>query len=243
MKPNSKSCVLFDLGNTLVGSVDLATWPNDLALPMYSIEHQPVGYESTNLGAEIKRHIKNAHSNSSLKQLSWEDAWGEPLAQAGFSADRQMVERICRAHLTYALSTVNVFDYAIPLLKYLKNRRIPVALVSNVTGPPDMFDQFLVARGIGRYITYAAWSSRVGVRKPSHLPFIDALTKLSCRAEDAIVVGDDEIADIVPGNALGATTVLISDKECGSAAKYCASKFNVLDVIAMALDSTQRLEH
>lgn len=66
MKPNGQSCVLFDLVNTLVEAVDLTTWPEDLALPTRSIEHHPVGYESKNLGAEIKRHIRNAHSSVAL---------------------------------------------------------------------------------------------------------------------------------------------------------------------------------
>ena len=85
-----------------------------------------------------------------------------------------------------------------PLLRHLRKAKIPIGLVSNVTGPSEIFERDLSEKGLRPYFDVVVWSSRVGVRKPNPEIYQIALERLKLEPSRLIVmIGDHEIADIL----------------------------------------------
>jgi HAD superfamily hydrolase (TIGR01509 family) len=109
----------------------------------------------------------------------------------------------------------------------LQQAKIPLALVSNATGPVDIFDDDLRHKGLASFFQTVVWSSAVGYRKPHPRIFQAALAGLGLSASPAILmVGDHEQADVLGGNNMGFTTIKVVNSEGGtnSAADYVVAR-------------------
>lgn len=94
----------------------------------------------------------------------------------------------------------------LPLLHSLKKSGYKVGLIT------EMRSGFkLKALGLEDFDFDAiVEAEKLGVSKPHSKAFLEALRKLGCRPEEALLVGDDARKDIVGANKLGITSVLIN---------------------------------
>ena len=123
----------------------------------------------------------------------------------------------------------------VPLLADLQKAKISLALVSNATGPVDIFDDDLRDKGLASFFRVVVWSSAVGYRKPNPRIFQAALNGLGLSAGKAILmVGDHEQADVLGGSHMGLTTIKVvhSDIETNSAADYVVTRAALPDFFA-----------
>jgi putative hydrolase of the HAD superfamily len=198
------------------------------------------GQQLLNLGEGIEQTISDFYVEHRLDQPHWLDVWGQASTYIGLNLNSNEVERLCRAHLKQFVSEARVEPYSIPLLTEIKMANIPLGLVSNMTGPTEIFDADLSDKGLAAFFEVVVWSCAVNYRKPDERIFQFALDRLNLKAGKHIVmVGDNEQADVMGGKAMGFTTVkVIWDKrETDSAADYVVEGSELIQFFQSALQS------
>ncbi len=201
--------ILFDLGNTLTQSASLPA--SLLAVANSPIAEQLALSEPqlSRIGREIEGEIGRLYETERLDQPHWRDLWGTGIRNGGLDLSPGQVELLCRAHLEAFLRDCRVAPYTIPLLESLQ-AKVPLGLVSNVTGPSEIFEHDLRKKGLRPYFQAVVWSSQVGVRKPNPLIFKLALEELALEAgPQVLMIGDNELADIAGGRGMGFTTIKV----------------------------------
>jgi len=213
--------IIFDFGNTLAGSASLI----DSLIPILENEKANI------VGTQIENEIRSLYKPDQRLQPDWKGIWERCFNQSGLSFN----EEVGRRHLEEFCRLNKTFPQVIDLLSELKQNGFKLGLLSNVTGPHDIFQKDLDARGLSKYFDSVIWSSEVGYRKPSSKVFEIILAELSVKPKDALMVGDSEIADIGGASNIGMDAVLVSlEGNLKTKAKYQAASSRMFnDVIAI----------
>jgi putative hydrolase of the HAD superfamily len=215
--------VLFDLGNTLTRSASLS---GSIVGVMDAPITQKLNLgraQLSRIGIEIDQTINNLYREERLDQPDWRQVWENGAKNVGLDLSSDEVEHLCRAHLTEFVKKCELEPYSISLLKSIQQVNIPLGLVSNVTGPIEIFEKDLREKGLAFFFQVVVWSSGVGYRKPNPKIYEIALESLKLRpGKQIIMVGDSEEADIIGGKNMGFTTVKVDDqgKKAESVADY-----------------------
>ncbi|WP_088280435.1 HAD family hydrolase [Ideonella sp. A 288] len=85
----------------------------------------------------------------------------------------------------------------------------PLALVTNVWAPQDAWRDVLARSGVSHVFQHQAFSSTIGVVKPSPQLFLAALQAMKVDPAAALFIGDSVERDIRPAKQLGFSTVLV----------------------------------
>lgn len=203
--------VLFDLGDTLISTNSslasaILALDGTLLTELFNISSDKL----QQLGLFVEQTIAEFYEFKQLNQPDWLGIWYQAALKAGLSLNLDDIEELARAHLKAFVDQAQVSPYSVPMLAHLKAKGIPVALVSNMTGPREIFDADLSSKGLTDYFDSVVWSCAVGARKPSKEIFQAALCDLNLESSrNILMVGDNETADIKGGNAMGFTTVKI----------------------------------
>ncbi len=204
--------VLFDFGNTLSRSASL---PGSITGVIDTPIAQRLNLsreQLSRIGIEIDQYISNLYREERLDQPDWRQVWEQGAKNAGLNLSPDEIELLCRAHLTEFEKNCELELYSISLLKNIQKANLPLGLVSNVTGPVDIFEKDLSEKGLSHFFQVIVWSSGTGYRKPNPRIYEIALEGLKLRAGKHIVmVGDNEQADIIGGKNMGFTTVKVVD--------------------------------
>jgi putative hydrolase of the HAD superfamily len=105
------------------------------------------------------------------------------------------------------LEHMKLSNGAIDVLSFCKENNIKTAIVSDLTTKIQL--KKLEKLNISKYIDTLVTSEEAGSEKPHSIMFLLTLNKLKVMPQDAIMVGDNEIADIEGANFVGLTTVLL----------------------------------
>ena len=143
--------VLFDLGNTLTASASLAASLAHLARSPTLKDLKLDGKQLNELGQEIERQIGRLYQAGQVQQPDWLSVWQSALSRCGLNFNPREAELLCRAHLGQFVSECKVEPTSIPLLAALHKAKISLALVSNATGPVDIFDRDLRQKGLASF--------------------------------------------------------------------------------------------
>jgi HAD superfamily hydrolase (TIGR01549 family) len=209
--------ILFDLGNTLSRSASLSQSLVDIIGSPIAEKLNLSAHQLRRIGLAVEQEIGRLYKVERLDQPDWRDVWASGIKRGGFDISDAKVEVVCRAHLAQFVKNCKVAPYSIPLLESLQSAKIPLGLVSNVTGPSEIFDNDLAEKGLKPYFDAVVWSSRVGVRKPNPAIYQIALDELKLKpAKEILMIGDRETADILGGKRLGFTTIKIETAGNGS---------------------------
>ena len=135
--------VLFDLGNTLTRSASLSGFITDVIdTPIVQNLNLNLA-ELSRIGIAIDQYISNLYREERLGQPDWRQVWEQGAKNAGLNISPDEVEQLCRAHLTEFVKHCNLEPYSISLLRDIQKAKLPLGLVSNVTGPVDIFEKDL----------------------------------------------------------------------------------------------------
>ena len=205
--------VLFDLGNTLTRSASLS---GSIVGVMDAPITQKLNLsraQLSSIGIEIDQAIRNLYREERLDQPGWRQVWAHGAKNAGLDLASAEVEQLCRAHLTEFVKRCELEPDSILLLKSIQQANIPLGLVSNVTGPVEIFEMDLTEKGLADFFQVVVWSSGVGYRKPNPKIYEIALAGLQLGpGKQIVMVGDSEEADIIGGQKMGFTTVKVENQ-------------------------------
>jgi putative hydrolase of the HAD superfamily len=220
---NDIQAVLFDLGDTLSRSASLSQAIENLVDSPIAQKLRLEREQLRRIGLEIDQYIRTLYREERWDQPDWRQVWACGAENAGINISFDEVELLCRAHLKEFTKRCKLEPYSIPLMMRIQAANIPLGLVSNVTGPADIFERDLSEKGLARYFSVVVWSANVGYRKPNPRIFEIALEGLKLKpGKQILMVGDNEQADIVGGKKMGFTTVKVDDRreKSESAADY-----------------------
>lgn len=197
--------VLFDFDNTLqVGDKD------ELHAHLSAIsERMSMGYtpeEITGFGdrsdyQEMRKLMVNEYNRRNLKSPITED-------------DFQAVNNEVSGQFD---DCFRLADGTLELLEYLKNNGYKVGLVT--TRGSNSLPRLLKMHRVGDYFDVVINRDDCHERKPHPQPILTALERLGINPERAMYVGDKQVDDIIAGNSIGMTTVLVNSGEVDN---YCA---------------------
>jgi putative hydrolase of the HAD superfamily len=223
--------IVFDFGNTLVKSASLT----EALLAVVERE------QATIIGAYIENEIGAMYKPDQRVQPDWKVIWKRGFNESGLSFN----ERVGRKHLKEFCRLNETFPQSVKLLSELKKMGFKLGLLSNVTGPHDIFQRDLETRGLAKYFDSVVWSSAIGYRKPFRKAFDIVLTDLGVQPQDALMVGDSEIADICGAIKIGMDATRISiDGNAQTKANYQVAIHSMFDdVIAIANIGSGREKH
>ena len=104
----------------------------------------------------------------------------------------------------------NLFPDTHETLAYLKNK-YPLHIITN--GFKEVQSIKMSGADLNQYFDVILCSEDVGVNKPHRKVFERALELTNCKAEHALMIGDNLEADILGAQKLGITTVLFDPKK------------------------------
>jgi HAD superfamily hydrolase (TIGR01509 family) len=134
--------------------------------------------------------------------------WKGALAAENIDITDEQANRIwVAAWVSPADLGIQLFPDTLDVLKALRAAGIAIAV--NTTRPctSDMLMRNLTDFGIERYVDAAVCSGDVGYFKPHPAPFERTLALLGVRADQALMVGDSDEADVAGAHALGIPSV------------------------------------
>lgn len=105
------------------------------------------------------------------------------------------------------LKNIDLMPGAIDVLKYCKKNNIKTAIVSDLTTRIQL--EKIERLKINKYIDVLVTSEEAGSEKPHAIMFLLTLNKLNVMPQDAIMIGDNAIADIEGANYVKLNTVLL----------------------------------
>lgn len=206
--------VIFDYGNTLCQMGSLSDSLKAVLEEKYAAQ----------VGSSIEQNIQELYVPTQVEQPNWMEVWETSFNEYKLVFDKS----IGLKHLNHFVDSGRLYDYSLPLLEALHKQGTTLILLSNVTGPTEVFQRDLSERGLAKYFDSIIWSSEIGFRKPSIQAFEIALQTTGSLASNSIMVGDSEVADIVGAQTVGISTMLISDgKETESRANYVVNRTNI----------------
>lgn len=227
--------ILFDLGNTLSKSASLSESLAEIYKSSIARDLNLHRQQLLETGKELERLISETYQERP-EQPDWREVWEQAPRNCGIELKPEVVERLCRTHLVQYVMNCEVEAYSIPLLESLRKRGIPLGLVSNVTGPVDIFEGDLSKKGLASFFNVVVWSSKVGCRKPDPKIFKIALDGLHLEpGRQIVMVGDDEKADIAGGKEMGVTTIKVVEngEKADSVADYVVDGNELQKLFAM----------
>jgi len=118
-----------------------------------------------------------------------------------------VILKLYDAYWDTLLDNMALLSGALELLKYLKKSKVSIAIVSDLTTNIQL--RKLERLGISDYVDVLVTSEEAGSEKPHAIMFLLTLNKLEVGPHEAIMVGDNTIADIEGANFVGLTTVLL----------------------------------
>ncbi|MEX0568275.1 MAG: HAD family hydrolase [Candidatus Njordarchaeota archaeon] len=114
---------------------------------------------------------------------------------------------------TDRLAEINeIYDDAREILKYLKNRGYKICLLSNVQ-QYHYIDKVLGDSGVKNLFDMIFYSSDIGIRKPHPHIFDYVLDRMDTSSENALMVGDNFVADFYGAIMAGLHAILIVRKK------------------------------
>jgi len=150
------------------------------------------------------------------------------LGEAGVSAAEELLLRIMgRLRELYRETTFVLFDDVIPTLETLKERKLILGLVTNLTKEIGPICQKL---GIAPYFNFIVSSEEAGADKPDPAIFRLALERAGITAPEAVHVGDQYKLDVLGARGVGISPILIDRSNNYSEINDCPRIQNLTEI-------------
>lgn len=134
------------------------------------------------------------------------EVWRRALAAVGVT-DQDAAAEAFRLHTGIEGARFALYPEAADVLAQLRARGIRIAIITN--GPSGLQRSKLAAVGIADGFDAVIVSGEQGVQKPDPAIFALAVDQLGVTAEEALHIGDNQVADVTGARGAGLTAVWI----------------------------------
>lgn len=193
--------VLLDFDDTLI---DTQGYAKTCLRNMFKEFHLDKYFESFDVF--FKTYHEHTHQlwteyalNKIDKATLMKERFSRPLVSTPFS--EKEVEKINNHFLSQVIKINETIEGAHDLLEYLKNKGYKLVMLSN--GFSEMQYDKISNVGFDGFFDEVILSDAVGVNKPHRIIFEKALEEVGVTANEAIMIGDNFLADIIGAKKSG----------------------------------------
>jgi len=202
----NKKAVLFDLDNTLydydrVHKLALKAVFNELR------KHIEIKWDQFEKLFKISRREINRELSGTASAHNRVLYFQRLVEKTHESINPQVILKLYNAYWDTSLKEMFLRKDALDLLKSLKSENVKIAIVSDLTTNIQL--RKIHKLGISKYVDVVVTSEEAGSEKPHSIMFLLALNKLGVSPSEAMMVGDNTVADIEGANFVGLDTVLL----------------------------------
>lgn len=214
MKKKPKA-ILFDMGSTLI-EFENSTWDvlgKLCAQRGYEFLKQEKlsipGFDefSNKLDNEFIKTRNEVQEN--LKEFRVETVVGNLFNSLKFNSSDGLNEGFLESFYRPITEQLTLIDGAIDILKFFRDSKVKIGLVSNTIFPKAYHLKELTRFEIFPYLDAYHFSSEVGVRKPHPEIYLKTLGELGVDASDAVFVGDRLLEDVGGAQEVGMKGILV----------------------------------
>jgi len=141
-------------------------------------------------------------------EVSYVDVYSGAWSRAGMELPGALLYEILDAEQQVWDEVAQVDADAPPVLGWLRDRGIKLAVCSNAPFPPEMMLRQVEKNGIAALMDAAVFSSRLGRRKPAPEVYRATLQAVGIEAERALFVGDRAREDYEGPRSVGMRAVI-----------------------------------
>ncbi len=194
-------CIFIDLDDTLWDFHTNARLSLQLMFEQRNLNQHFESFE-TFFAIYAKRNIElwEAYGKGEItKEFLMAERFRYPLSKMGIN-DKELAEQIGNEYLEILPTQTSLMPHAREVLDYL-SEKYPLSIISN--GFVEVQHKKINSAGIGKYFQHVVLSEAAGALKPNPEIFRYALKLNSCREQDALMIGDNYMADISGAKAAG----------------------------------------
>ncbi|MEK7476130.1 MAG: HAD family hydrolase [Candidatus Coatesbacteria bacterium] len=219
----SEIAVLFDLGGTLVDYYEWTEWP---AVYAECIERAVSFLKTRSIpaldDAEVVRRMDSIREEERQRlrvRGDWrvwpiEERMKLALFPDGSAVEAGLLQLVGREFIAPMLARARLIPGSLPALEALRNRGLPMAIVTNTPwgSPREPWVEEIHRHGLDEFTKTFVTCRDAGWRKPDRRVFALACDRLGVRAEHCWFVGDEPVWDYEGAAAAGMKPVLLDRK-------------------------------
>ncbi len=217
-KRKKLDAVIFDMGSTLI-EFENSSWEvlNRLcaedgyrflkARNLINIDYKTWLFL---LESEFEKAFKE--QNKSLKEIKFENLMATFFRRLKFEITNGLYSDFLKAYYQPVTDQLTIVDGALDVLKFFKDKKVKIGLVSNTIFPESFHLTELKRFGILPYLDVHLFSSSVGYKKPHPEIFRLCLRMLNTDVKNSVFVGDKLVEDIGGAQNIGLKTILFCKK-------------------------------
>lgn len=208
------SAIVFDLFATLINDRRFNFVDGLVYLHTEVLDHPGdlidfLAYADTNWKTKYDARDKDHH------EINFTDELIDFKLKFGFRVDLSLDE--IQFRVLKAMNDLDVFDDTVEVLEKIKEKRIPIYLLSNAIFNRRVMARFLDSLGILPYFNEIFFSADYGVRKPHQGFFAPLVEHIQKRMPDVDLenvwfIGDNYLADVIGATQAGLTPIWINRK-------------------------------
>lgn len=207
---SKKKAVLFDLDDTLYDYHFAHSRALNAVYPVLAKEIKISRKKFLELYDMSKNEIKNelAGTASSHNRVLY---FQRIIEKTHNTIEPKIILKLSNSYWNTFLKNMKIGKGVINTMKELQKKKIKIAIVTDLTAQIQL--RKIEKLGLTKYIDYLVTSEESGGEKPNSIMFLLALNKLGILASEAIMVGDNLVADIEGSNSVGIDSVAITKKK------------------------------
>lgn len=200
--------VVFDLDNTLYDYDTYNKTAEERLFHSMSEEFDISICDAHNLLSQAKAHIKQLGCvAASHNRLLYMQNICEQMGKSPF----EYAMKLYYCYWDTILELMRPFDYVMPLFKYLKDKGIKIAILTDMTAHIQY--RKIERLGLGKYIDCIVTSEEAGAEKPDVKMFKCIIDKLGFKPNEILMIGDSLCKDVDGAKTAGMKAILYEEEE------------------------------
>ncbi len=219
---------IFDLYGTLV---DIHTnEEKDELWKKMSIFYSFYGakYDSHDLKAKYNKYYKKmveVSGEPEVIEIDLEDVFFQLFQKKGVKPKKKVVREAARTFRLISLERLELYPYAMNVLKELKEKDKKLYLLTNAQACFTRNE--LVALGLDEMFDGIYISSEVGIKKPAKAAFNSIISDNKLDLKKTVMIGNDYSTDIVGANIIGMDSIYIKSNNVNEIDQKISCKFTI----------------
>jgi len=218
--------VFFDVDNTLYDFEAVRRYGLKIAL-QYLYERLPNTRGRLTLQhlIELREQVAEETENSRLDLVEIRtESFRRALAMCGYEDD--LAPELTRIYADHRFRSARPYEGALVALRHLRGRYV-LGVISNANTP-------LECLGLEDYFEHQLYAEDVGLVKPDPRVFELAMSRVPCRPEDFVYVGDSVEFDVMGAMNAGARTIWFNPQDTAYPDGLARPDFEIADLAEVA---------